>query len=705
MADLPVRAMVLYKHGVGFFTREGTYSGDSLALTFKADAINDVLKSLAVFDHAGGAVLGIHYQTPMDRLSRAANSSVNLSDQHTLADLLRGLRGRAATLTYETKPGSFEIVSGRVLGLDYVKEQERQLGVRAVSPEQMRVTVLGDNGRVYAHFFNDLRTVEIHDPQSSRDLVYFLDSSMTEDNRRTVQVRLSDGAHDLSVYYVAPSPTWRVSYRLVAESDASGEHGRALLQGWGLFDNRLEEDLIDVHVTLVAGQPISFIYDLYESHIPTRPTVKDESRVAPGPIEYEGMSLNALEMNQAYSDRDPMMAVRGGQSAEFGARKYRAAMPDQMMTGSAPDVDAAYASRAITLESAAQGAESAETKDTGETFQYIVTTPVSVKRGESALVPIVASEIKYERELLYNRAKLAEHPVAALRFANSSGLTLERGPVTVVEDGDYKGEAVITFTKDGNEVYVPYAVELGVRVTEKSIPYRTETFSLSIGRVNRGLLARTAKAPAQLPIEQAALFFDSYEIHGQRCIIENKTTKPVTVTVEIAALDVDWELYETPEPAVSTPRELRWRVDVPAGGGTEFTYQQRRRTRHQQALQSLKYDQLRQYLADRWLDQATFDALSDVLTALDAIQTAQANQTALNKERASVYEQQGQLRKNLTTLQPTGKEAALRDRVLGQLEATQDRLDAIDREMAEMQAQEKAAEAQVTRALAALLTQ
>src|SRR6185295_13704040 len=103
-------------------------------------------------------------------------------------------------------------------------------------------------------------------------------------------LRLSEGAHDLAVSYLVPSPTWRVSYRLVAEAEAASpaadkkdgaapapKQGKLLLQGWGLFDNRLEEDLEDVQVTLVAGQPISFIYDLAASRIPHRPTVQDES--------------------------------------------------------------------------------------------------------------------------------------------------------------------------------------------------------------------------------------------------------------------------------------------------------------------------------------------------------------------------------------------------------------------------------------------
>src|SRR5579859_3172374 len=92
MEGLPIREMVLYKHGVGFFVRQGAISGESVALTFHRDAINDALKSLAVFDRAGGQVLGIHYLTPMDKATRLANSSIRLSDQASLRDLLRDLR-------------------------------------------------------------------------------------------------------------------------------------------------------------------------------------------------------------------------------------------------------------------------------------------------------------------------------------------------------------------------------------------------------------------------------------------------------------------------------------------------------------------------------------------------------------------------------------------------------------------------------------
>src|SRR5438309_5226114 len=118
MATLPVREMILYKHGVGFFVREGAISGDSIALTFHQDEINDVLKSLAVFDRAGGQVLGIHYQTPMDQAARLASSSIRLSTKASLRDLIRDLRGREVTLTLEATPGTLETITGRIIGLD-----------------------------------------------------------------------------------------------------------------------------------------------------------------------------------------------------------------------------------------------------------------------------------------------------------------------------------------------------------------------------------------------------------------------------------------------------------------------------------------------------------------------------------------------------------------------------------------------------------
>ena len=62
-ADLPVKQVVLYKHGVGFFERSGTLGpGESARLDFNASDMNDVLKSLTLTDNGGGKISGLRYR-------------------------------------------------------------------------------------------------------------------------------------------------------------------------------------------------------------------------------------------------------------------------------------------------------------------------------------------------------------------------------------------------------------------------------------------------------------------------------------------------------------------------------------------------------------------------------------------------------------------------------------------------------------------
>jgi hypothetical protein len=191
---------------------------------------------------------------------------------------------------------------------------------------------------------------------------------------------------------------------------------------------------------------------------------------------------------------------------------------------------------------------SAKPKEAGEAFHYDVIAPVSVKQGDSALVPIVGAEIAYQRELLYNATKLPDHPAVALRFINTTGLILERGPVTVVEDEVYKGEAVLPLTKQDNQIYLPYAVELGITVVE-----RTEFATITIG----------------FKIVDWSLVFESFHEQKTTYALENSTSRPLTVLIE-APIQTGYELFKTRNADVATLSERRWRVPIAAHGKTEF---------------------------------------------------------------------------------------------------------------------------------------
>ncbi|NJO84296.1 MAG: hypothetical protein HC828_16955 [Blastochloris sp.] len=117
MTTLPIRRITLYKHGVGYFERRGTLEGTRVRLSFPRPAMDDVLKSLVALDMGAGQVLSIDFETPEDRAALLAKGSINLSDNRSLLDLLRDLRGQAIRCrTSDPANGALDgLVGGRRL--------------------------------------------------------------------------------------------------------------------------------------------------------------------------------------------------------------------------------------------------------------------------------------------------------------------------------------------------------------------------------------------------------------------------------------------------------------------------------------------------------------------------------------------------------------------------------------------------------------
>src|SRR5579871_906229 len=71
---LPIRRVVLYKSGVGFFEHVGRVSGNqTVSIDFTSAQLNDVLSSLTALDLNGGRVLGVNYNSE-DSLDRRLGS-------------------------------------------------------------------------------------------------------------------------------------------------------------------------------------------------------------------------------------------------------------------------------------------------------------------------------------------------------------------------------------------------------------------------------------------------------------------------------------------------------------------------------------------------------------------------------------------------------------------------------------------------------
>lgn len=622
MSNLPITHMTLYKHGVGFFQRRATLSGDKIDLTFRVEEMNDVLKSLTAIDLGAGQVLGVEYATPQSREERLAGCSIQLSDARSLGDLLVGLRGRQVTLLLDQG----ETASGVLIGLDEAPEKQ-PLATALVS------LLAADGKQVRAFALGRVQGVDILDERGAGDLRFFLDTALSPETHRQVAIRLTPGEHDLSVSYVAPAPTWRVSYRLVVEGE------RALLQGWGIFDNRLEEDLHDISLALVAGMPISFVYDLYTPFTPARPEVKEEARVAAGPVEFDQV---------LFAGAPPPSALE--------------AAPERAMRMAAP---AAARMPAMLKADAIAAASTVQTsgKDLGELFEYAIATPVTVGRGQSAMAPILSSWLSRRKDLIYNGDKFAKHPVATLRLRNETGLTLERGPATVIEDGAYVGEAILPFTAEGGEIVAPYAVELGAKLREET----------GQGRELRGLR-----------LEGAYLRIEEWEIRWRQVWLSNTTPKPLTVLVEHPRSQ-PYSLFETAEPKERTDEFLRFGLTAAARGEASLRVQERRLLSRREELQKQSYENLGRYLKAGLIDQSTHDLVAGLLRLWEQIGAAQRRLQDFGKERDKIFKAQQQVQGTMGALGQTGKEGALRARYVDDLEASDAQLKALAQQESDVQ--------------------
>ncbi len=642
MTTLPITRMTLYKHGVGFFERRAQLEGDEVSLSFRVEEMNDILKSLTAVDWGSGQVLGVDYATPQSREERLAGCSIRLGDGRSLRDLLVGLRGRRVELHLDQG----ETAVGLLLGLDELPDRQ-PVGDSLVSLLQ------DQDSQVQTVALSRVQSVVIRDERGAADLRFFLQVAQTQEDYHEVTIRLTPGAHDLSVSYIAPAPTWRVSYRLVADPDAA-DGPIALLLGWGIFDNRLEEELTDIKLSLVAGMPISFVYDLYTPFTPERPFIEEEARTAAGPVDFLGATA-AADMApppapmRAMAAPAPMAEMRAPQAAKLSRRD---------------------------LEQATAVQTSGEAL--GELFQYHINTPVTVGRGQSAMVPIVAANLPYRKDLLYNGAKLAAHPVASLRLDNKTGLTLERGPVTVIEGGDYVGEAVLPFTADEAEFIIPYAVELGARVREQS-GAATEIYGLSL--------------------QGAYLVFEEWDIRWREYQINNTTNRPLTILVEHPR-QTSYDLFDTPAPAEQTEDTYRFAVDVPARREKTLRVQTRYLRRRQEQIERQSYVNLQRFLRQGLIDRATHDLIATILGLLEKIGDHKKRIEAINQERQKIYEAQKQIQGNMAALANTGKEGQMRAQYVDRLEATEDSLHVLGQEEGQLQTEIKRLEKEIERRLA-----
>jgi hypothetical protein len=447
---LTIRRVVLYKHGVGYFERRGKVSGsEALHLDFKARDMNDVLKSMTVLDLSGGSVSAVSYDSTKPLEQLLQEATIRIPDTGSLTALLGQIKGARVRV----RVGGKESVEGVIVGLESLPVVEGKASV--VRP--FLALLIGASLRTFDIL--EIAELEFLDDAVRKDLEFYLAtvlSSYKKDSKRMSILTAGEGERELFVSYVLEAPVWKTSYRILLE-----EKDKPLLQGWALVDNTGDEDWVDVDLALIAGLPVSFIHDLYSPRYMRRPIVEVRTEAAAAPVIPE----------EAFGASAQLYEEAGESDAEGYAP---------------PPATSAPASRARSVPSGG--------RMKGGLMREVVEKSVEVKT--------LTKEV----------GDLFEYPMACIELKNTTGLTLEGGPVTVMEADTYVGEAMLDTMKPEDKRFVLYAVELSCAMTVED---STESGPVFRSVVNRGTLV-----------------VEHYLLRRTKYVVRNKAKRPATLFLE-----------------------------------------------------------------------------------------------------------------------------------------------------------------------------
>src|SRR6266478_6002301 len=264
-ANLPVRRVVLYKNGVGYFEHLGRVRGNqTVHVDFTSAQLNDVLKSLTALDLSGGRITGVDYNSEAPLARRLATLRLALGEKPTQAEFLGALRGARV----EVRGTGGSSLAGKLLS---VEGKTRTASSWTVETDE--ISLITDTGEVRSIDLSPATSVRIaeHDLQTEvGKYLGLIASARDQDVRRMTLSTTGSGERNLYVSYISEVPIWKTTYRIVLPSKPGK---RPLLQGWAIVDNTVGEDWNDVELSLVAGAPHSFIQQLSEPFYGRRPTV------------------------------------------------------------------------------------------------------------------------------------------------------------------------------------------------------------------------------------------------------------------------------------------------------------------------------------------------------------------------------------------------------------------------------------------------
>ena len=314
----------------------------------------------------------------------------------------------------------------------------------------------------------------------------------------------------------------------------------------------------------------------------------------------------------------------------------------------------------------------AEGKSIGDYFEYDIKQKITIDKNQSALVPILQSPIEAQKVTLWNADS---QPLRALWIKNTSGQILDDGTFNVLDADTFAGEGIMESIHPDERRLLSYAADPAVHV--KSEDLRSDK-PYSHVRIYKGMMMLTQEQREKT----------KYTIH-------DADTASRQVVIEYPARG-GWELTkDSPKPEETTESYLRFMVPVDGGKTAELNIESFHPEVTQFLLTNLNSDQVAYFSQQNRVTPEMRQIFQRVMAQKSKISGLDQQINQRKQESDQISSDQARIRENMKALRGGAEEHALLQRYTAELNSQEDKLAALRKEIADLQAQRNQANSEL----------
>lgn len=299
----------------------------------------------------------------------------------------------------------------------------------------------------------------------------------------------------------------------------------------------------------------------------------------------------------------------------------------------------------------------AEGNALGDLFEYKLKERVTIRKNQSALVPILQTEVAAEKVSLWSESLGVPRPLRALWLTNTSTLTLDGGSFNVLDSNTFGGEGLTEAVKPGERRLLSYATDLGLLVDTKAESARE--------RVTRVL------------ITQGTMATISEEREKKTYIVRNEDTTPRTLIIEHPTRP-EWKLAaDGPQPEEKVSGLYRFRLTLEPKKTERLVINESKPQFTQYELKAVTDEQIDLLLRQKSISSEVEKSLRRILSQKNVVAEYDSQIKTQQQQIDQIFGDQARLRESMKSLKGSTEEKTLLQRYIRQLDDEETQLEGL----------------------------